>query len=172
MKKQLHNPLFIIISSLVGGPIISGYLISSNFKSVGDFPKSRNTLLITLLLTIISILTIRKVFIYKPERAYLILIAILFFSGLISYVFILFFQRVKIRNSIQNDYNFYPKSKTLLIGFIGTIINYFIIFSIMVSINISNYKKTAANIGFMKVGLDNVTSAICKSQLQFQQTEF
>jgi len=31
-------------------------------------------------------------------------------------------------------------------------------------------KKQQPTLGFMQVGLDIVTSAICKSQLQFQQT--
>jgi hypothetical protein len=156
-SNKIHKPISICLATLIGGPLTAGYLIAANFRSKRKFLKSLVASALTIIATIISIIVIRNTLLYNPSKFNFYLATIVLTSALIAFVVAYYVQYTTIDSPNQNGDRFYPLDSTILFGVGGIVLDYFIIFSIIVSINVARYNQTAANM--TQHGHDQVSSS-------------
>ncbi len=115
MSSKLYKEIAIYTGTLIGGPLVTGYLMAENFRNLGEENKAKKTWIISVVTTIILF---GSIFVL-PDSVTIPSTIIPLIYVLIAYYFVHKFQSAKIKQHIDNGGLSYSVWRAALIGFIG-----------------------------------------------------
>jgi hypothetical protein len=116
--RKIYKDRAIWSGTMLGGPLVAGYLIAENFKTLNESEKVKTTWIISILSTVIIF---GGVFLI-PESVKIPHQAIPLFYTAIAYLFVSYFQDQKIKQYINSGGQFYSWYRTIAVSIIGLII--------------------------------------------------
>jgi len=115
---KIYKESSVQVATFFGGPLVAGYLISENFKSLGDRQKIRPTWVYTILVSILIFGIVLFVPGLEKVPSYIIPIA---YGGIAGYL-VRRMQGEKIKTHTSNGGQIYSIWRALLVSVIGLII--------------------------------------------------
>ncbi|MEO8712007.1 MAG: hypothetical protein ABI405_07795 [Parafilimonas sp.] len=130
---KLYKDRAIYVGTFLGGPLVAGYLAAENFKQLGQYNKVKTTWIIAAVATIIifgGVLLIPNV-----EKIPGYIIPLIY--TVIAQFLVKHFQGKDINEHIKNGGQTYSVWRAVLIGLLGLVITFAVIFVILLLTNSS-----------------------------------
>ena len=131
VTKKLYNERAVMVGTLIGGPIVAGYLLAENYKALDQREKINKTWLFT----IISFGIILLIAYITPHKVPSFIFPIIY-SGIAQFL-AQRFQGDQIKGHIVNGGGIYSVWRSVGIGIISALIFLVIVFSILVLIDLA-----------------------------------
>ncbi len=121
---KLYSDRSVYVGTLLGGPLVAGYLVAENFKELGEHENAKKTWIFAI---IASIIIFGGVFIIPGiEKVPKLLIPILY--SVIAQAFVKRFQGTLIKNHLETGGQVFSVWRSVAIGIIGLAITFIILF--------------------------------------------
>jgi hypothetical protein len=127
LKIKLYNVRSIYVGTFLGGPLVAGYLIATNFKKLGQESKVTVTWIIAILVTIIILGVVFLIPNIEKIPPYIIPI----FYGLLAQYLAQKFQGTAIKSHVERGAPLYSVWRAVWIGLVGCAILVGIIFTFL-----------------------------------------
>ena len=128
---KLYKDRAIYVGTLLGGPLVAGYLASENFKQLGQTDKVKTTWIIAIIATIVIF---GGAFLIPNMDKIPNYIIPLIYTGIAQFI-VHKFQGAAIKNHIETGGQTYSTWRAVGIGLVGLVILAAIIFSIILLTN-------------------------------------
>lgn len=111
---KLYKKRVIVICTFLTGPLVGGYMIAENFKSLGERSKSNITLVVTIVFTLFITLAL---FLFPAFEKIPNIVFPVFFASITS-ASVNFLQGSKIDEHIKNGGAFYKNERAFIVSVI------------------------------------------------------
>ena len=130
-KKRIYKENAIWAGTMLGGPLVAGYLIAENFKTFGEISEARKTWVYSILATIIIFSGAFLI----PDDLEIPNLSIPLLCTAIAYLFVKYFQGKNISAFIASGGKPFGWGRTIVVSVIGLVITFvlllFVLFFIM-----------------------------------------
>jgi hypothetical protein len=134
--EKLYKPKSIYLATFFGGPLVAGYMISSNYRALNEKQNVAKTWVFTILGSIL-ILILSYVINYRSTRPIPGFLFPLIYS-IITYSVVNLAQKEKIAAYISEGGKFHPSSRIITVTIFGIIIS---VFGLLIIANIYDFVR-------------------------------
>jgi hypothetical protein len=124
---KIYKDRAIYVGTFLGGPLVGGYLIAANFKTLGESDRVRNTWIITILATLV----IFGVVLFIPAVAKIPPYLIPIIDASIASAITRHFQNARIKAFIAAEGQAYSWWRVIAITLIGAAVSFAVVFGIL-----------------------------------------
>jgi uncharacterized membrane protein len=132
--KKLYKPMGIYIATFFGGPLVAGYLISSNYKALNEKQNVTKTWIFTILGTVLIVFLSYLIAFRSTIHIPGFLLPLIYST--VTYNIVNLLQKQKIAAYISAGGQFHPSSLVFLVTVIGLVIT---VAGLLISTNILDF---------------------------------